>query len=79
MAVSRASTNVNALRRTVSELDKANKLDAVDTAQVQMLRSMAKALDDDPSNAALWRQYREALKGLMSDDADAPGAEDLLA
>ena len=37
-------------------------------AAVQAVRSMAAALDGDPVNAALWRQYREALRELTADD-----------
>jgi hypothetical protein len=34
---------------------------------------MSAALDLDPFNAALWRQYREALRELTADD-DAGGS-----
>jgi hypothetical protein len=49
------------------------RLEVLDAAAVQALRSMAGGLDADPSNAALWRQYREALRELTSDD-DAGGS-----
>lgn len=71
-----ASTNVQALEETLSELDAKGRLSSIDAAHVQMLRTMAGALDDERSNAALWRQYREALRELMADDGgddDASG------
>jgi hypothetical protein len=49
----------------------------VDAAQRQMLRSLAKAVDDAPTKAALWEQYREALADLKRDIDN--GDEDLRA
>jgi hypothetical protein len=73
MAVARAGkrpiTNAKAIELTLAELERMGRLEAVDAAQVQVVRSLATALDDDPSNAALWRQYREALGELSADDA----------
>lgn len=60
--------NTDALTRTLSELERMGRLEPVDAARVQALRSMAVALDGDASNAALWRQYREALTELRADD-----------
>lgn len=63
------STNVEALELTLAELDAKGRLSSIDAAHMQMLRTMAGALDAEKSNAALWRQYREALGELMDDDA----------
>jgi hypothetical protein len=63
--------NIDALDETLAELDKIGRFEPVDTAVKQALRSMASALDADPSNAALWRQYREALGEVLRADDDA--------
>lgn len=57
------------LGRTIAALREAGRFERVDSARLQMLRSMARALDADAANAALWRQYREALKELTADDS----------
>jgi hypothetical protein len=59
------------LEVTLAALDGVGRLEDVDAAHVQMLRSIARALDADPGNAALWRQYREALEELTSDGSDS--------
>lgn len=63
-------TNSRALLATLRELRRIGRLEPIDTAKVQALKSMAAALDGNPSNAALWRQYREALEELTFDDDD---------
>lgn len=60
--------NAGELGKTLTELRRLGRVEKIDAAHVQMLRSMARALDGDPANAALWRQYREALKELTADD-----------
>lgn len=65
------TTNVDALAETLGHLRTVGRIEAVDAAGVQALESMAAALDRDPSNAALWRQYRDALKDLLEADDDA--------
>ncbi len=67
------TTNGGQIEQTLKELRRLGRLERVDAAAVQMVRSMARALDADPSNAALWRQYREAVGELTSDD-DAGGS-----
>lgn len=64
------ATNVEALTVTLCELRRMGRFEQVDAARLQALGSMAGALDLDPSNAALWRQYREALRELTADDSD---------
>jgi hypothetical protein len=68
------TTNRGQLEQTLKELRRLGRTGKIDAAAVQALRSMAFALDGDPSNAALWRQYREALRELTADDdGDAIG------
>jgi hypothetical protein len=62
------TTNRGQLEQTLKELRRLGRLEKIDAAAVQALRSMAFALDADPWNAALWRQYREALRELTADD-----------
>ena len=62
------TTNGGQVDQTLRELRRLGRLEKIDAAAVQMLRSMAHALDADPGNAALWRQYREALRELAADD-----------
>jgi len=67
------TTNRGQLEQTLRELRRLGRIEKIDAAAVQALRSMAYALDADPSAAALWRQYREALRELTADD-DAAGS-----
>lgn len=65
------TVNVAALESTLSELERLGRFEKVDAAQVQAVRSIAAAVDADPFNAQMWRQYREALDDLMRADDDA--------
>jgi hypothetical protein len=71
------TTNRGQLEQTLKELRNLGRIDKIHAAVVQALRSMAFALDADPANAALWKQYREALKELTADD-DAGSLDDAL-
>lgn len=66
-------TNIAALEKTLSAMANCGRIEDVDAAAVQALKSMAEALDDDPSKAALWREYLNALAEVRraDDDADA--------
>jgi hypothetical protein len=64
-------TNADALAETFSQLEALGRFEPVDEAHKQALRSMAGALDNDPTNAALWRQYREALNEVLRADDNA--------
>ena len=64
------TTNRGQLEQTLRELRRLGRVERVDAAVVQALRSMAAALDEDPARASLWRQYREALRELTADDDD---------
>jgi len=50
------TTNGGQVEQTLKELRRLGRLEKVDAAAVQALRSMAHALDADPSRAALWRE-----------------------
>lgn len=54
------------------------RIEEVDAARVQMLRSMAEALDSKPYNSQMWKEYREALWELTADGDDADSIADLL-
>jgi hypothetical protein len=69
------TTNSGQVEQTLKELRRLGRLERIDAAAVQMLRSMARALDQDPGRAALWREYREALRELTAHD-DADGSFD---
>lgn len=76
------TTNRGQLEQTLKELRRLSRIRKTDAAAVQALRSMAAALDAEPGNAALWRQYREALKELLADDGHGSAGDavdDLLA
>lgn len=66
--------NARAAEATLAELDRMGRLEDVDAARVQAIKSMARALDDNPFNSQMWREYREALEALSRDDSDNDGA-----
>jgi len=51
-------TNVEAISATVAALRTAGRLEDADSALVVMALGLAGAVDADPSNASLWREYR---------------------
>ncbi|MFW6033984.1 MAG: terminase small subunit [bacterium] len=70
-----AGTNAAQLETTLAAMAEMGRFERTDSARVQSLRSLARAVDADPGNAALWRQYREALREL-SRDGDGSGSLD---
>jgi hypothetical protein len=72
-------SNVEAMEKTLAALEIAGRIDEVDAARVQALRSMAEALDAKPFNSQMWREYRESLEGLTASGADDGAIEALLA
>ena len=72
MGAALRTTNRGQLEQTLKELRRLGRIEKIDAAAVQALRSMAFALDEDPSRAALWRQYLEALRELTADESDGP-------
>lgn len=63
--------NAAALEVTLSEFGRLGRFELVDSARVHVARSLAAAVDSDPFNAQMWRQYREALEDLAKVDDDA--------
>jgi hypothetical protein len=61
------TTNAEAAESTLEALRELGRLEAVDSAKVQAVRSLAVAVDIDPQNASLWREYRAALADLLED------------
>ena len=53
--------NRRAVEGMIAELERQERLEALDCARVQILRSLADQLDIDPSNAQMWRTYSEVL------------------
>jgi len=72
-------SNVEAMEQTLAALGSAGRIEDVDAARVQALRSMAEALDAKPFNSQMWREYREALEGLTANDSDDGALAELLA
>lgn len=75
----RAGTNAQGLERTLKALG--DRLDEDDEALVALARGLAAAVDADPANAALWREYRAVVTALSlagSDKVDDDTAEFLL-
>jgi hypothetical protein len=56
---------------TVEALKRAGRLEDIDAALVSGFLSIATALDDDPSNASLWRQFRDFEAALRTTGAAA--------
>ena len=64
-------SNADGVEKAIRALTKAGRLQAEDVVFVTTARHLARALDDQPDNASLWRQYRDALNDLMSRGADS--------
>lgn len=65
--------NRTAAEMTVHALRELGRLDTVDEARVVTLVALADAVDADPANASLWREYRaaeSALRELSAGDVD---------
>ena len=54
----RPMTNSQAIAATVAALRDAGRIEPVDEALVVMAAGIAAAVDADPGNASLWREYR---------------------
>ena len=65
--------NRTAAEATIQALRDAKRLNETDSARVTALQALADAVDADPSNASLWREYRAvelALREVQDDDID---------
>lgn len=64
-------TNLDAAHAMLKALRDSGRLEPIDEARVAALLSLAAAVDNDPANASLWREYRAAEVTLReTDDAD---------
>lgn len=68
-------SNTEACERTLAVLSDTGRLEAVDAARVQAVRTLAQVVDERPTNPQLWQQYREALGEVL--DADVSADSDL--
>ena len=75
----RHGPNRRATETTLKALRAAGRLEPVDAAHEQLVRSLADAVDASPENAALWKQYREALADMRKPEDDDGGLEAALA
>lgn len=73
-----AGANARAIEVTLGELRRIGRLEKIDEARVQALRSMAAALDQNPFNSQMWREYREAIEGLTADDGSSDSVDNLI-
>ncbi len=69
------TTNTAALTLTLEALLELGRINQIDLAQVQTMKSLAHYLDVEceecgatRGDAAMWRQYREALSDFLGDD-----------
>ena len=50
--------NRRAAEDTISTLEELGRVDSIDAVRLASLRALADAVDSDPTNASLWREYR---------------------
>lgn len=67
--------NTTGLKKTLEAMQTAGQLEDVDAAVIALAEGLAAAVDDDPANGALWREYRAALTALR-EAGDAGGDDD---
>lgn len=67
-------TNAEGVNETLERLGDEGLLAEVSPAVMAMVRGLAAAVDAEPDNAALWREYRAAL-GTLKEEA-AGGSDD---
>lgn len=63
--------NRKAAEKMLKILGDLGRIEDVDSARVQIVRSLADALDADSSNAQMWRTYRESIEDMMKADERA--------
>jgi len=71
--------NRRAADATIAELRKVHRLEPMSEALVRAVQSIADTLDWDPTNAQMWRTYREALNDLIHDDSGGDAFDELIA
>lgn len=73
-----ATTNVEAVERTLKELHRMGRLEDVDAARIQAVRTMALSLDLKPFNSQMFHEYLAALEELTADGDSDGSVEELL-
>lgn len=68
--VTRKVSNATGLEKTLKALTSAGRLEDADQALVALARCLATAVDAEPENAALAREYRAALATLLASGSD---------
>ena len=63
--------NERGIARTLKDLKAAGSLALVPAALVELCKSLARAVDEEPGNAALFREYRASLDDLRETAAGA--------
>lgn len=59
-----------ALRKTIRSLKRAGRITDAHAALLAIVEGMAVAVELEPTNAALWKEYRSALASLVEVAAD---------
>ena len=69
-------TQLEAVEHLIAALTDLGRLEDIDTAEVQVARGMARAIHDtEGQNAALWREYRAALRALKDLHGASPDGQ----
>ena len=69
-------SNRDAVAETIKALEIEGRLTSADAAIVQMVEGLADAVDNDPGNASLWREFRAALETLRQIGLEGEQDED---
>lgn len=69
--------NYAAVETTIAALRAAERLTDEHEAVVQAARSLADAVDADPGNASLWREFRAVVETLRSIGAEDGGGDEV--
>lgn len=69
--------NLRAARQTLAELSRLGRLEKIDAVKREALLSIAAAVDENPFNSQMWREYREQVREVM--DVGDEDSDDVLA
>jgi hypothetical protein len=69
-------SNRDAVANTIKALEVEGRLTSADAAIVQMVEGLADAVDNDPGNASLWREFRAALETLRTLNLEVENDQD---
>jgi len=70
-------SNRDAVDKLIAGLEREH-LGEFDVARVEAARSLASAVDAEPFNAQLWRQYRESVEVLLPDASGDDALDELI-